>query len=136
LGTVSNQVQMPSSPSIAIEEAATPAAVPLFRHRAAEFAAANGAGRDLVADVSLAVSEAITNAVKYSQAPPGEAAVQLRALVEGSWLEIRIVDRGQAFEVGESDGLGLGLSIIARLCAELTIVQEGDGTEVRMRFSL
>lgn len=45
-------------------------------------------------------------------------------------------DRGEGFGQGSTDGLGLGLSIIARLCSELTIVQEGDGTEVRMRFPL
>jgi two-component sensor histidine kinase len=74
--------------------------------------------------------------VKYSDAPTGAASVALRARVDGESLEIRIADRGRAFQVGESDGLGLGLSIIARLCSELTIVQEGSGTEVRMRFSL
>ncbi|HET7120769.1 MAG TPA: ATP-binding protein [Solirubrobacterales bacterium] len=127
---------MPASPSIAVQAHASPSSVPLFRHRAAEFAAAHGAGRALVADVALAISEAVTNAVKYSQAPAGAAEVELTGSNEGDWLEFRVLDRGQAFEVGESDGLGLGLSIIARLCSELTIVQEGKGTEVRMRFAL
>ncbi len=35
-----------------------------------------------------------------------------------------------------AEDLGLGLSIIARLAGDLRIVQEGDGTEVRMRFPL
>ena len=43
---------------------------------------------------------------------------------------------GEAFGKGSADGLGLGLAIIARLCSDLKIVQEGDGTEVRMRFPL
>jgi anti-sigma regulatory factor (Ser/Thr protein kinase) len=127
---------MPASPSIALQAEAAPSSVPLLRHRAAEFAAAHGAGRDLVADVALAISEAVTNAVKYSRPPAGAREVELTGSNQGGWLEFRVLDRGRAFEVGRSDGLGLGLSIIARLCSELTIVQEGQGTEVRMRFAL
>ena len=52
------------------------------------------------------------------------------------WLEFRITDRGESFGKGSADGLGLGLAIIARLCDELQIVQEGAGTTVMMRFAL
>ncbi len=45
-------------------------------------------------------------------------------------------NRGEGFGRGSPDGLGLGLTIIARLAGDLRIVQEGDGTEVRMRFPL
>lgn len=115
--------------------AAEPASVPTLRHRAAEFAARQGAPETLVADVALAVSEAVTNAIKYAYAEaPGE--VELTGLAEDGWLEIRVRDRGERFGRGSSDGLGLGLSIIARLAADLKIVQEGSGTEVRMRFAL
>ena len=51
-------------------------------------------------------------------------------------MEIVVRDRGTGFGTSESDGLGLGLPIIARLSAWLTISQEGDGTEVRMSFLL
>jgi len=62
--------------------------------------------------------------------------VELSAAREDDWLEVTVRDRGEAFGKGSIDGLGLGLSIIARLAGELRIVQEGDGTEVRMRFPL
>jgi serine/threonine-protein kinase RsbW len=113
-----------------------PAAVPIFRHRASEFAAEQGVDREVVADVALAVSEAVTNAVKYAKVADEESVVELSAAAEGDWLEVRVRDRGQGFGKGSSDGLGLGLAIIARLCADLKIVQEGTGTEVRMRFPL
>lgn len=122
---------------LAMKEAATPAAIATLRHRAAEFATAHGAGAKLAADVALAVSEAATNVVKYAY--PGSmrsAVVELAAEARDSWLEIRVRDRGAGFGRGSSDGLGLGLSIMASLSAEMTIVQEGEGTEVRMRFPL
>lgn len=115
---------------------AEPASVPRLRHRASEFAAQQGLGEEVVADVALAVSEAVTNAVKYAKVAGREAVVELSAARSEGWLEVRVRDRGEGFGKGSSDGLGLGLSIIARLCADLKIIQEGDGTEVRMRFPL
>lgn len=107
-----------------------------LRHRAAAFAAKSGVAREVVADVELAVSEAVTNAVKYAYESGTEGTVELATSVAEPWLEIRVRDSGTGFGRGSVDGLGLGLTIIARLCAEMTIVQEGAGTEVRMRFPL
>jgi serine/threonine-protein kinase RsbW len=115
---------------------AQPASVTALRHRAAAFAKEQGAGPEVVADVALAVSEAVTNAVKYAYEAEVEGTVELSASVSKPWLEICIRDSGTGFGRGSTDGLGLGLSIIARLCADMKIVQEGDGTEVRMRFPL
>lgn len=115
---------------------AEPASVPELRHNAARFAAAQGVEREVVDDVALAVSEAVTNAVKYADVADAEGVVELSGALRGGWLEVTVRDRGEGFGQGSTDGLGLGLSIIARLCSELTIVQEGDGTEVRMRFPL
>lgn len=115
-----------------------PATVTALRHRAAAFAAEQGARPELVGDVALAVSEAVTNVVKYAYAGRGEGNVQLSASAESGWLELLISDHGEGFGAGSSDdlGLGLGLAIIARLCDDLKIVQEGAGTEVKMRFAL
>jgi serine/threonine-protein kinase RsbW len=115
---------------------AEPASVPKLRHRISRFATEHGVGSELVADIALAVSEAVTNAVKYAQAGGGKSVVELSAAREDDWLEVTVRDRGKAFGKGSIDGLGLGLSIIARLAGDLRIVQEGDGTEVRMRFPL
>lgn len=115
---------------------AEPASVPELRHRAAQFAAGKGVEPAVVDDVALAVSEAVTNAVKYARAADADGVVELAGAQRGRWLELTVRDRGEGFGQGSADGLGLGLSIIARLCSELTIVQEGDGTEVRMRFPL
>ena len=122
---VSMKVSHPGSPDV----------VPTFRHAAVDFAAANGAGAELCDDVALAVSEAVTNAVKHADAHEDET-ISMTASVADDWLEIRVIDRGAGFGNPDSDGLGLGLSIIARLAANLTISQEGRGTELIMRFPL
>jgi anti-sigma regulatory factor (Ser/Thr protein kinase) len=125
-----------AGPGLSAVEPAEPAAVPLLRHRAQEFAAAQGAGAALVSDVALAVSEAVTNVVKYAYAAGVEGSIELAGSARGNRLEIWVRDRGTGFGKGSEDGLGLGLSIIARLCEDMKIVQEGAGTEVRMRFAL
>jgi serine/threonine-protein kinase RsbW len=126
----------PSHPKIELQRPSEPASVTELRHKAAAFAAAQGAGEDLVADVNLAVSEAATNAVKYGEEAGRPASVGLLAEVANGWLEFSITDEGERFGKGSKDGLGLGLSIIARLCDDLKIVQEGAGTTVLMRFAL
>lgn len=115
---------------------AEPASVPELRHRASQFAAEQGAEQLVVEDVALAISEAVTNAVKYAHRAGADGVVELSGVQRDGWLELTVRDRGEGFGRGSTDGLGLGLTIIARLCSELTIVQEGDGTEVRMRFPL
>lgn len=111
------------------------ASVTAFRHHAAAFAAEHGASAEQTTNVALAVSEAVTNAVKHA-GTGCEANVELVAAVEDGWLEIRISDQGEGFGGAPSDGLGLGLMIIARFCDDLKIVQEGNGTQVLMRFAL
>jgi serine/threonine-protein kinase RsbW len=121
---------------MSVIEAAKPASVPTLRHRAREFAAAQGAGEQVVADVALAVSEAVTNVVKYAYEAGVEGDIELTGSAGPGELEIWVRDRGTGFGKSSIDGLGLGLSIIARLCEDMQIVQEGTGTEVRMRFAL
>jgi anti-sigma regulatory factor (Ser/Thr protein kinase) len=121
--------------ALSVVEAAVPASIPTLRHRAREFAAAHG-DQHLVADVALAVSEAVTNVVKYAYEAGAEGSIELAASADEGWLDVWVRDRGTGFGRGSEDGLGLGLTIIARLCDDMKIVQEGTGTEVQMRFGL
>jgi serine/threonine-protein kinase RsbW len=126
----------PSSQSqIELRCPSEPASVTELRHKAATFAAEQGADKALVNDVNLAVSEAATNAVKYGDESDRGSVGLLAELVDG-WLEFSITDEGERFGRGSADGLGLGLAIIARLCDDLKIIQEGAGTTVLMRFAL
>lgn len=132
---ISGEAASPSICSLKVCHPAVPEAVPVLRHAAADFAAEHGADADLCGDIALAVSEAVTNAVKHSRVH-AEEPVRLTAAVADDWLEIQVTDRGAGFGLRESDGLGLGLPTIARLAAQLTISQEGLGTELCMRFPL
>ncbi|HET7119776.1 MAG TPA: ATP-binding protein [Solirubrobacterales bacterium] len=116
---------------------AEPNAVTALRHRATAFAEESGAGPELAEDVALAVSEAITNVVKYAYGPEG-GTVEFSAAAEKGWLEICVRDQGNGFADGNSpaSGLGIGLALIADLCTDLAITQESTGTEVRMRWVL
>jgi serine/threonine-protein kinase RsbW len=115
---------------------AAPETVTVFRHHAAAFAAEQGAGLELVNDVVLAVSEAASNAVKYAYGSDRAGSIMLSASAEDGWLTLRVSDQGEGFGEGPSDGLGLGLTIIAGLCDHLKIQQEESGTQVLMRFVL
>lgn len=126
----------PEDPQMELRCPAEPASVTALRHKAAAFAVERGAGSELVADVNLAVSEAVTNAVKYGNGTSGEGSVGLVGYSGEDWIEFQITDEGKNFGRGSADGLGLGLAIIARLCDDLRIVQEGAGTTVLMRFVL
>ncbi|MGN6558712.1 MAG: ATP-binding protein [Solirubrobacterales bacterium] len=126
----------PAHPQIKLKYPSEPASVTELRHRAAAFAAEQGANAELVADVNLAVSEAVTNAVKYAERAGETGNLEFSAAAIDDWLELRLTDKGETFGKGSSDGLGLGLTIIARLCDDLKIIQEGKGTSVLMRFAL
>ncbi|HEX5984227.1 MAG TPA: ATP-binding protein [Solirubrobacterales bacterium] len=115
---------------------AVPETVTAFRHRAATFAAEQGAHPDLTADIALAVSEATANAVKYAYRSAGTGTIELSASAEDGRLTLLISDCGEGFREGSSEGLGLGLTIIADVCHDLEIVQGEPGTQVLMRFLL
>lgn len=117
-------------------ERAAPTAVPTLRHAASEFAVAHGARNELVERIALAVSEAVTNAVKYAYGATGEGTVELTASLAGEWIEIVISDEGGGFRAGGSSGLGIGLSLVAQMSGDLRIEQSRRGTKVTMRFPL
>jgi anti-sigma regulatory factor (Ser/Thr protein kinase) len=114
--------------------------VPQIRQAVVDFACANGVSGPLVADIQIAVSEAVTNAVMHAyhrfEQPGG---VEVHAAVANGWFEARVLDDGAGpAPRDDSPGVGLGLPLIHRLAdqVELQPRANGGGTEVRMRFSL
>jgi len=93
-----------------------------------------------VAAIELAVSEAVSNAVLHAYRERGGAAAdpQLRLRLteddEGVWIVVSDDGVGMSAR-DDSPGLGVGLSLIARLSDQLLIVQGDIGTRVHMRFS-
>lgn len=135
-GAVPRESRCSSGSVFEISLPAVPSAVSHMRSEARQFAVEHGASEDLAFDISLVVSEAVTNAVKYAYGTSAPGTVELSASVDDGFLRLSVRDQGVGFGAGSSDGLGLGLTIIARLSAEMTVVQAGEGTEVRMRFAL
>ncbi len=130
-------VKAPAPTALELNGQALPALIPTMRHRARDFATANGAAPKVVEAVALAVTEAVTNVVKHAYEPgASDRTMWLRGSAGDGLLEITVSDRGLGFRESAHPGLGVGLSIIANMSAELDVDQSPAGTELRMRFPL
>jgi anti-sigma regulatory factor (Ser/Thr protein kinase) len=116
---------------------AVPATVPEVRRLLVAFATHAGAGAAVVEAVARAVTEAVSNVVMHAYEPDETGLVHVTADVEGGALEVVVADDGLGFRPGESEGMGLGLAMIATSAARFAIgARDPSGTEVWMRFLL
>ena len=118
---------------------AVAASVSEARNAVSAFAEAAGATSDALAAVSLAVSEAVTNAVLHAyldRDQPGP--VEVRARCEAMQVVVEVADEGRGMlPRTDSPGLGLGLPLIAQMTSSLEVHdRDGGGTEIRMAFAL
>jgi stage II sporulation protein AB (anti-sigma F factor) len=116
---------------------AVPGSLAVGRRAVTALAVEAGATREELDAVRLATSEALTNAIVHAYHDrPGE--IHVTAAVAGRELWVLVADDGQGLRPhGGRSGLGLGLTLIAQACDELTIVKRSNGgTELRMRFRL
>ena len=121
---------------------AQPSQIPAIRRAVADIARERGAPESKLVQITLAVSEAASNAVLHAyrhREEGGDGDVHVVVLAhDGDALDVRIRDRG----VGpgprpDSPGLGLGLRLMAHDadCFEIRPAPDG-GTEVVLRFEL
>ncbi len=101
------------------------------------FAREVGARDDQLDAIRLAASEALSNAVRFAY-PARDGHIHVNAWVAAGELWVLITDNGCGLHAGaDSDGLGLGLALIAKVCDGFSIVEHScGGTEVRLRFDL
>jgi anti-sigma regulatory factor (Ser/Thr protein kinase) len=113
-----------------------PSTVRTGRHRASDFAREHGASVRRAADVGLAVSEALTNAVLHSGTSAQQNGIVLELACEGPELVVAVRDHGRGLRPRpDSPGMGLGLPIIASLADRVQIRRPRDGgTELSMVF--
>jgi serine/threonine-protein kinase RsbW len=115
--------------------------VPGVRRLAVQFAQANGVQERLLADLHLAISEAVTNGVIHAfrnQEHAGTITVTLD-IRAGVVAEVVVRDDGMGLSRrDDSPGLGLGLGLIGRLAdqVEHRVPDDGHGFELWMCFRL
>jgi serine/threonine-protein kinase RsbW len=126
-------------PELRLALPAEPQVAASARAAVRDFAATHGAVEATVADIALAVSEAVSNVVHHAYHGtdvPGE--VVLEADRDGDQICVVVADAGGGMAPGvDGPGLGLGLPMIASLADVLEVrVRPQGGTEVEMRFNL
>jgi len=115
--------------------------IPAIRRAVTEVARHRGADDDVLLQISLAVSEAATNAVQHAYRDrSADAAGDIRVVVRDpdDMLVVHIHDDGIGLTPrNDSPGLGLGLCLMAHETARFEIRKRpGGGTEVVLRFQL
>ena len=91
------------------------------------------------ADVALAVTEAVTNAVVHAYRGDATGQVRVVACAEMTGLVVVVRDYGCGMLPNPgSPGAGLGLAVIGALAGDMNIERPdtGGGTRVRIRFRL
>ena len=126
---------------VVLEVPAKPEFLLLARLAATGVGRSAGASEETIADLKLAVTEAVANAVRhaYPEDDPGRVWVELSA--DGGKIEIAVSDEGRglggadlkpAEQPGES---GMGLSIIRAIADEVDVGAGRDGRGTRVRFA-
>src|SRR3954447_23303017 len=118
---------------------AVAASVAEARNAVTAFAESAGATGDALAAVSLAVSEAGTNAVLHPYLDRDEPGpIRVHARRDAGAVIVEVADEGRGMlPRTDSPGLGLGLPLIAQMTESLEVHDRtGGGTEIRMAFAL
>ncbi len=120
---------------------ASPQAVPELRTAVVEYAGEQAVSDPPLADLKVAVSEAVSNAVLHAYRDGGTGTVTVTVEIEPARNEVRIVvaDDGMGLTPrADSPGLGLGLPLISTLAEQVDIrtPPDGQGTELSMTFRI
>ncbi|HZB77005.1 MAG TPA: ATP-binding protein [Solirubrobacteraceae bacterium] len=119
--------------------AALPDSVGSARRAVSDFLGAQRIPAQVVDDVRLAVSEALTNVVVHAyRDSDGTGAITVSVSVDraAGLAEVTVTDDGGGLAPrDDSPGLGLGMALIEQLAQAVVYgAPAGGGTEVRMRF--
>lgn len=116
---------------------AEPESVTLSRGRVRTFAKEHGASAEDIVDLTLAVTEAVTNAVIHAFIDREPGVVRVTLTTAADELTVVVSDNGRGMQPrADSPGLGLGLPTIGRLAAQVDLREApGGGTELSMTFA-
>jgi anti-sigma regulatory factor (Ser/Thr protein kinase) len=116
---------------------ATAASVPRARHELTAYASQVGVPEDQLDRIRLAVSEAVTNAVRHAYRDTS-GQVHITATATDGELWVLVADEGCGHQTPAiNPGLGWGLALIAEACDDFTLAERSEGgTQARMRFDV
>ena len=121
------------SPELKLELPPVARSVTTARHAVAELARRMGASE---ADVKLAVSEAVGNAVVHAFRDREPGTIRLCAWTSRGRLMVAVADNGSGMMPNPSSpGLGFGISLISRLAKDARFETSDAGTTVSMSFA-
>lgn len=101
-----------------------------------------GVGEDTMADLKLALTEAVSNSVQHAYGPNGEGSVDVRYELHPDRLGIEVVDNGEGFDPEReaqqhgdelSEG-GLGIAIIKSIADEFEVRSQPGRRGSALRF--
>ena len=106
------------------------------RHSVIELCESQGVDSAFVADVALAVTEAVTNVIRHAY-PDREGDVEVWAEIDRGGLVVIVRDFGVGPDVpSSSPGMGVGLHVMHRLADDFAVGPGHPGTRVRLQFGL
>ena len=98
---------------------------------------------DVMADVKLALTEAVSNSVRHAYGPDGDGHVEVRYELQPDRLAIEVVDDGAGFDPDEAPSFdksaelsegGLGIAIIRTIADEFELDSQPGKRGSRLRF--
>jgi serine/threonine-protein kinase RsbW len=100
-------------------------------------------GEDTMADLKLALTEAVSNSVRHAYGEDGDGQVDITYRLEPDRLRIEVVDDGNGFDPDEAPTLdgdelsegGLGIAIIKTIADEFEIQSKPGARGSRLRFA-
>jgi len=100
-------------------------------------------GEDTMADLKLALTEAVSNSVRHAYGSTGGGCVDVRYELHPDRLNIEVVDDGAGFDPGAADGKGegelseggLGIAIIRSIADEFELRSTPGERGSTLRFA-
>jgi serine/threonine-protein kinase RsbW len=128
--------------SIRLRIPAKPEYVALGRLALTGLAQARPLPSDTVADLKLALTEAVSNSVRHAYGTPGEGQVDIRYELRPDSVLIEVLDDGDGFDPEEAPSFdgdelsegGLGIAIIRTIADEVEIESRPGVRGSRLRF--
>jgi serine/threonine-protein kinase RsbW len=128
--------------SVRLRIPAKPEYVALGRLALTGLAQARALPPDAIADLKLALTEAVSNSVRHAYGTPGEGQVDIRYELRRDSVLIEVLDDGDGFDPDEAPSFdgdelsegGLGIAIIRTIADEVEIESRPGVRGSRLRF--